>query len=302
MAMKQKIFTSVRSALSPKRLGLFLLLVGVATIPAFFSYAELSAITFDIGGYKEKFKGGGDKEPPRCQVDIPAFSTEPFFIKWNCEDNWANQEDIRSEVWIYRKDAPRGVLVAQFLGFPASLLVDEGLLQLTEEQEFVDALPVNFRIVATDRAGITTLSPFLTVADTASSLNFCTLTVVTEETESDEETVGLPSMTVLLESEEVLYRRLSPDSFEIILGDPVVADPCEVDELCVNDAALTFEAQFLIASEESASGKVIISPTDSVVDVTGTATLDGDLLTAVSLTGLTTVDGVTAEVELLCGQ
>ena len=92
-----------------------LIMLGACLTAPAIAYAD----TTDFGGYPERFKGAGDRIPPRCQIDLPRASAEPFFVKWNCTDDNAEPSDIRSEVWIYRKGAPTGALLQNFLGFPA---------------------------------------------------------------------------------------------------------------------------------------------------------------------------------------
>src|SRR5262245_14316632 len=90
----------------------------LAAIFLFIAHPVRSEVT-DFGGYPDRFKGDGDQQPPACQIDLPAGSKTPFFVKWNCSDDDVDPQDIRTELWIYKKGAAFPEKLQSFLGFPA---------------------------------------------------------------------------------------------------------------------------------------------------------------------------------------
>lgn len=277
--------------------------LGIALIAGIAGGVQVaSAETTDFGGFTEKFKGAGDKIPPRCQIDLPRASTDPFFVQWNCTDDNAEPGDIRTELWIYRKGAPAGSLLAPFLGFPASVRIDESVLQATTVAE---GLPASFRLVAIDRAGITTLSPILTVAAQDNSVDTCTLRVTTEATSSDGSTTGSPELTVLLDDVAVNVNQLTNTTFRVASKQVAQADPCEIDSLCFNDSEVRFESSLELTDDEgtvSVSGTVTVIPGSLVVDVEGTTTVDGVVLKSLEAQGTGRISGADATVSLTCNQ
>lgn len=261
-----------------------------------------AADTTDFGGHPDKFKGAGDKIPPRCQIDIPRATTDPFFIQWNCTDDNADAQDIRSELWIFRKGAPAAVLLAPFLGFPASVRIDESVLQAAS---VADGLPASFRLVAIDRAGITSLSPILTVAAQDNSVDTCTLRVTTDATASTGSTTGSPELTVLLDDAAVNVNQLTNTSFRVASKTEAQADPCEIDVLCFDESNVRFESSLSTSDDDGATavkGTVSIIPGSLTVEVEGTTELDGVILRSLEASGRTRINGADADVTLTCNQ
>ncbi len=263
---------------------------------ALFVAAYAVAETTDFGGFSERFKGGGDKIPPRCQIDLPTASTEPFFVKWNCTDDNAAPEEIRSELWVYRNGAPAGDLVANFLGFPASVHIDEGILGVAN---FTDGLPVGIKLLARDRAGITTISPLFTVRAQDNNVSTCSLSINKEGTEASGGTTGTPSESVDVGSANVNVTQSSASQVSVAAAGSLLASPCEIDSICHDDSRLTFTSNLTI-SGTSANGTVSVTPGNLVVNVTGSATVDGVMLETFNVSGETTIEGKDATLSLSC--
>jgi hypothetical protein len=257
------------------------------------------ADTSSFGGYSARFKGAGDKIPPECQVDLPRGSGEPFFIKWNCADDNAEREDIRTELWIYRKGAPTGERLKSFIGFPAAVKIDEGVLGVTK---FTDGLPLQFRLVAMDLAGITAISPLLTVQVQDNSVSQCDLKIVAQATESTGGTTGLPESTVSAQNAAVQASQSSASNVSIVTTSAAEADPCEIESVCENDSKVTFRSPVTIASDNSATAKITVSPGALLVELSGSAEVKDAALNSLSLTGTTEIEGREAEVTLTCGK
>lgn len=270
----------------------------------FLSVSTSRAEVINFGGFPEKFRGAGDKEPPQCQIDIPRSATSPFFIQWNCVDNFAEQENIRSELWVYRKNSEAPVLVRRFLGFPASVFVDEGILGIQSStdgpQAFTEGLPASFRLIASDRAGISVISPFFTVLSQDNAVNVCTLRLETKATASTGGTTGLPALTVLAQNVSVESQQFSEITVRIFTPKSVVASPCEVDSICDDNNEIDFESSVSIDSAGRASGVIEISPGSTTANLTGTGRLDGSTLTSLELTGVTAAQSATANISLSC--
>ncbi len=261
-----------------------------------------NAETTDFGGYPERFKGAGDRIPPRCQIEVPRASAEPFFVKWNCTDDNAEPSDIRTEVWIYRKGAPTGALLQNFLGFPAAVRIDESVL---ETATFKDGLPVSVKLLAKDRAGNVTISPILQVNAQDNSVDTCTLKIVTEETESSGSTTGVPSLTVNLSDAEVNVQQSTTEKFQVGTTVAQTAGTCEIDSVCFDENRVTFNANLALnteSAETTVTGTLTVVPGSLVVDVSGTTTVDGVLLRSLELTGTTTIGGAETAVTLSCNQ
>lgn len=256
--------------------------------------------TDEFGGYPEKFKGAGDKEPPLCTLDLPNTATETFFAKWFCTDNFTDQEDIRTELWILKKDAPASVLLGNFLGFPASVEITAGVLGATM---FADGLPASFRLVARDRMGNASLSPKVTVStQDNSSMNKCSLSVITEATEStDENTTGQDSMSVTVTDAAVTSTQ-SSDTQSTITSTEATASTCQITSICDSATGpVSFTAEVTLDGT-TATGSVSVLPGLDSVSTTGTATVTDSVLTSLSLTGSTTVDDVAATLTLTCSK
>ena len=265
--------------------------------------AMVAAETTDFGGYPERFKGAGDRIPPRCQIDVPRASAEPFFVKWNCSDDNAEPADIRTELWIYRKGAPTGALLQSFLGFPAAVRIDESIL---ETATFKEGLPVSVKLLAHDRAGNTTISPIHQVNAQDNSVDTCTLKIITEETESSGSTTGVPSLTVNLADAIVSVQQSTTERFQVATKEAQFAGTCEIDSVCFDESRVTFNADLTLTnsntSETTVKGTLTVVPGSLVVEVTGTTEVDGVLLRSVELTGTTTIGGATTAVTLSCNQ
>ena len=285
-----------------RRFGLFALALSTSLLIYGLVIEQESLVqaeTADYGGYNERFKGGGDKIPPECQLDLPTASLSPFFVKWNCSDDNAMPQDIKTELWIYRKDAPAGALLASFLGFPASVQIDEHVLGVTN---FKEGLPVAFRLRAVDRAGITMVTPLLSVTAQDKSLDTCSLHIVTEQTASTGDTTGLPSQSVIVEDAAVAVQEISETEIRIITPSSVTASTCEIESICSDGDKVLFEASLALASGNTTSGTLIVTPGNFTPAVTGTTTEDGVTLSGVSVTGDATVNGANATFTLNCAQ
>jgi hypothetical protein len=258
------------------------------------SYAE----TTDFGGYPDRFRAGGDQTPPRCQIDAPRSATSSFFVQWDCSDDVSPDDEIRTELWLLRRGAPTTVKIADFLGFPASVQINESILQ---SESFTDGLPITLRLVARDRAGNGSLSPFLTILGQDNSVDTCDLLLVSDTTESDGGTTGLPSMTVLLDNAMVSSQQTS--NVDLRLTTPISAtpDPCEIDSIC-SDGSLSFVATVLIDDDNNATASISITPGSVLANVSGSAVVDGTDLQSLSLQGTTVIDNVVTNVTLSCQQ
>lgn len=272
-----------------------ILLGGLVLVAAGSAIAE----TTDFGGFSERFKGGGDKIPPRCQIDVPTASAEPFFVKWNCTDDNAASQEIRSELWLYRKGAPTGELIANFLGFPASVRIDEGLLGVGA---FAEGLPISLKLLARDRAGITTISPSFVVRAQDNTLNDCDLTIETAASESNGDTTGTPSETVSVTGANVNVSQTGDNQLSVSTAGSVLASPCEINAVCFDNSRLTFSASLTLEADGTSSGAITVVPGSIVASVKGTTTVDGVNLKALEVSGETTVDGTNATVTLSCNR
>ncbi|MCC6953694.1 MAG: hypothetical protein IT290_06215 [Deltaproteobacteria bacterium] len=262
--------------------------------------ASANAEITDFGGHTERFKGGGDKIPPQCSINVPKASQEPFTIKWYCIDDNAGSQDIRTELWMFRKDSPASELVGNFLGFPAAAYIDEKTLHTATVAE---GLPVRFRLLAKDRAGITTVSPVITVGATDTSLDTCTLEVNTEGTESTGDTTGVPAASVRATNVPVEVTESGENQITIKSAEPAGATPCELDSFCSDDSEVSFELTLTLdEAAESQTGTITINPAGQSVELSGEAKVEGIKLSSISLTGETTVETVPATVSLNCSQ
>ena len=254
----------------------------------------------DFGGHTERFKGGGDKIPPQCSINVPKAAQEPFTIKWYCIDDNAGSQDIRTELWMFRKDSPASELVGNFLGFPAAALIDEKTLHTAT---IAEGLPVRFRLLAKDRAGITTVSPVITVGSVDTSLDTCTLDGSTEGPESTDEVTGVPAASVRSTNVPVEVAETGENQLTIKSAKPAAASPCEIDSYCSDDSEISFELVLSMTEDaETQTGTITVNPAGQSVEISGEAKVDGIKLSSVSLTGETTVDGAAATLSLTCSQ
>lgn len=277
-------------------------------LPAFltvFCFAvSASALTTDQGGHAEKYKGGGDKVPPRCGFDVPSSASEPFFIRWNCADNFEDktpQSDIRTSIWIRRESDTRWVKIEDFLGLPASLYVDHGLLGISPLDDFESGLPVSFRLVAIDNAGITSTSPVRTVSAGSTALASCSLLIMTAATESTGSTTGVPAMSVQVENTSVASQQTRSDSVSFTTTADVSAAPCEIDTVCANSQQLSFLGSATLGADGTAEGSLQVIPGIDFVALSGTHQLDSSgQASTLNLSGETTIDGLAATVNVSC--
>ncbi len=284
-------------SISPRMLSGSIVALAIFLSSSVNAYAE----TTDFGGYPERFKGAGDKIPPECQIDLPKSTVNPFFIKWNCTDDNAESQDIRTELWMYKKGATSGQLLSSFLGFPAATQIDAGILNAASVK---DGLPASFRLVAIDRAGITTISPILTVTAQDNSVDTCDLTITRSATQSSGSTTGIPELTVKTVDTAVKVGQPSTTELTVSSG-TITAQPCEIDSLCFNGQRISFSASVAFskkAGDNSVKGKVSVIPGSLVIDVSGTSTVDGVVLKSLSLSGSGTIDGIDATLSLDCNQ
>lgn len=260
--------------------------------------------TQDFGGFR--YGGAGDTTAPRCQISHPTSATSGFFISWFCVDDLVEQgvfeDGIFTSIWIRRPNSTRFSKIDDFMDFPASLFVDESVLQDT----FETGLPATFVIVARDRAGMTSISDRFTITSRDNDVDQCTLEVATRATESDGDTTGVPSMTVSLSNVNVFTQSNSNNSFTVSMFRDETASPCEISELCDSgdNNEVSFVASITVDDDEdgTAESRLDIEPGDLAVSLTGSGTVTDSILDSVRLTGTTTVDDVVADVTLNCQQ
>ncbi len=269
----------------------------------FFLFASAaSGEVLDHGGYPERFKGAGDKVPPNCQFSVPDAAKSPFFIKWNCGDDNASQNDIRTELWMYRNGEAGSILVGNFLGFPAAAYINESVLGA---EKFTDGLPVSFRLLARDTAGNTTVSPILSVRTQAASLESCTLQVITQATDSLGGTTGLPSLSVILEASAIITQNVTDSLIRVATSSPQEASTCEITSLCAEENKVAFDSSIKIENDSAKKEEstLILSP-DSITVTLSEVSLersdDGALITSLSMAGTTSIDSQEADVTLRC--
>ena len=291
-------FATFRERLLPSRLLLSTVLAStVLASAAVTAHGE----TLDFGGTAEKYKGSGDKTPPQCQINYPTASVEPFFIKWYCVDDIADTLDIKTEVWIYRKGSPVGQLLTSFLGFPASLKVDESLLHVTN---FSEGLPVSFRFVASDRSGNTTMTQLLTIQAQDNSVSTCNLSVVAAASESSGSTTGLPEQKATIVDSPVLVSQTTSSNLQVSNKTKETSKTCQIDSICADSSQLSYKGDlsFDSGSTSSLSGEVTVTPGDLTVEVTGTGTLSNQQLQSLEVSGTTTFEGRETTVTLSCSK
>lgn len=280
----------------------FLYLSSIALLLASLTTSVQAQRTQDFGGFR--YGGGGDGTAPRCQISHPTSATAGFFISWFCVDDLVEQgvfaDGIFTSIWIRRPNATRFEKIVDYLDFPASLFVDEFILQ----DAFATGLPATFVITARDRAGNTSISDRFTITGRDNDVDQCTLNISTRATESDGSTTGIPSMDVTLSNVDVFSQSNSNDSFTVTMFRSETASPCEISELCDSnsDNEVSFVASVTVDSTGSAIGRVDIQPSDLAISLTGTGTVTDSVLDTVNLTGTTTVDDVVADVTLSCAQ
>lgn len=259
------------------------------------SFAEV----VEFGGSDQSFKGNGDNTPPHCTIELPKGSTTPFFILWECDDDVSKQDAIRTELWLTRNNGGVPVLLNSFLGFPASVLIDEQALQVTS---FTQGLPIKVRLIAKDQAGNAGTSEVFTIRDQDVSVDNCDLTVVTAATESTTETTGLPAMSVIMDNVDVSVSETSSTNFSIGTLEETPAETCEIDSLCSDKEELTFSIAVTLDAKGAATGSLAVLPGDLSVKLTGDSTSANSTLTRLEMTGETTIEGAEASVTFVCSQ
>lgn len=249
----------------------------------------------DFGGWGERMRGRGDLTPPNCQIDVPTMADSPFSVLWNCADDVTKDNDIRTELWIYKKDSSIGEASKRFLGFPAAVFINEALLGLGEQQSFKDGLPLGVRLVATDKAGNTSISPIITINEKTNLVNQCSLSIKQQLTNTEK------TLNVFVKNALVKSAKLAENSFVITAKESVGAEPCEIEELCSYEKNIRFIAQVNIDDAEKATGKLSVSPGNlTLLTSTTTATVEnGDLLSN-EINGTIDFGGFPTEISLNC--
>jgi hypothetical protein len=246
----------------------------------------------------DKFKGEGDKRPPKCEVSKPASVNEPFSITWNCEDDDTDAEEIRTELWIYRSFDPGGELVGNFLGFPAAAWIDETTLGATP---FTSGLPVTFRLLARDRAGNASITSDFSVTEKSDTLSSCTLAIVTEETESTETTTGIPSSSVVLTNVSISTQDAGTNSITIASLGSNLAKPCEISDICEESDRVSFSASVITSGSTATGGTLTTSPGGIITSkLTGTVERSGNSISGIDVSGTGEIDDLATEVTLSC--
>jgi len=272
----------------------FLLPLIISFLLSVTAYADV----IEHGGHPERIKGDGDMVPPQCQFDFPNSATSAFWVEWSCFDNFTPQENIRTELWVFRQQDLRPILMESFLGFPASARIDESVLETTD---FAGSLPVGLRLRAIDFAGNSTTSPMISVGTTSNSLSSCSVALVTEAVASTETITGTPSLTVSTSGSEIISSRTGTNIYNISTSTASETTNCEVDSVCLNDNQISFSGTFEVDVENgSVSGEVSLSPGEVTAEVSGAATPSGNTLSVLQAEGSTTVDGTPATFSISC--
>jgi len=280
-------------------LGPILFILSILACLAF-PKAALSE-TIDIGGHDERFRAGGDQTPPECTLDLPRAATSPFFAQWDCSDDVSSKDEITTELWFLKNGATVPKKIASFLGFPASVqFTAENLEAATVAQ----GLPAAFRLVARDRAGVATISPFVIVSAQDNSVDECTVSLVRAATLSTGGTTGTPATSILLSNVDVENQQGNSTNVRIFTENTASADPCEIAAIC-DDASnneLSFNINADLSSNTAATGTFTLSPGSTSSRLTGTSTVSDAVLTNLRLEGTTTIDGVSTAIDVNCSQ
>ncbi len=260
--------------------------------------ALVSADVIEHGGDEETIKGDGDQVPPKCQLDYPSSATSAFDVKWSCFDNFTPQEEIRTELWVFRQQDLKPVLMQSFLGFPAAARIDETVLETTN---FASALPVGIKLRAVDFAGNSTTSPLVSIGTTSNAISNCSISVVTEAVEATETVTGTPSLTVSTTESQVASSKSGTINYNVSTSTEASTTNCEIDSICINQGNISFSGAFEVAeSDASISGQATLNPGEIAVEVTGSATRSGNTLSQLQAEGETTVDGTPATLTISC--
>lgn len=221
-------------------------------VGALISTGAVRSEVSSFGGDAEQFVGDGDLVPPACTLDVPKLASSPFFVKWDCTDNLSTPDQLRSELWIKPKGQPISRKVKDFLGFPAAIEVNEGLLtELSEtkvtttsdtstdssstskESALNSFFPIEVRLIVRDRGGASAISEVQTVLG-GESLS-CDITVKTESVEASGESSGTPSLEASVSSVDGANSGGGLQS----LGEFSFSS-CDIEELCQDDPKYSF--------------------------------------------------------------
>ncbi|HMO16835.1 MAG TPA: hypothetical protein PKA63_03170 [Oligoflexia bacterium] len=289
-------------------------LVSIQMIGSSIPVAVSEEIT-EFGGYPARFKGDGDLEPPLCNVEAPKSASEPFFIKWNCTDNESGPDELRSEVWILRQGAQIPVKIADFLGFPASVLIEKGHLidyaTIGEDEikrseaatkPFDSYLPIGIRMLVRDRSGTSALSPVLTVIPGESSFSECSINLSTEARSATKEVTGVPSLSAVAPIVTVQTNGSLGENTVITSSEDFTFGVCEISSLCGSDGASSF-FNFELTLKNEGQGDVVITSSDRRRSLT--AALNSETRTTqsgagISLNGKAELEGDTILVSVKC--
>jgi hypothetical protein len=228
-----------------------------------------------FGGPEESFKGKGDREPPICLLDTPRLAGEGFHVMWDCRDNDAKREDIRTELWLQASGSPIYSMVGTFLGFPASVQVTN---ELVGKENFREAFPIRVKLLARDSAGNSTVSPVRTVEYATTKLRECDLLIseraTTTGTDDEDETT---SAGVMVDVRRIPVTASSTSStVDVTSFEPTLASKCELDSVCSNEEKVSIRLNLSrkassdtpAADEEDTTGEDAETPEDATADET----------------------------------
>jgi len=292
---------AVRFLLRHHSIHTFFFFFGILFIFPFLAHSEVT----QNGGYAERFRGRGDRVPPLCGFDIPGGASEPFFVKWYCEDDYTDSQDIRSELWLYRDGASRGVLLENFLGFPAAAFIDQSTLQVTK---FSEGFPVSFRLVARDKAGNEVITPLRTVFRQDNGVDKCSVQIQQTVTDTGiETTTGSSTSTsiksVIIDNAMVTSSQSAETSLHVLSSPETSASTCEIESICGDGTGVTFEMSLTFdEAGTSATGTFSLNPGDVAADVAGKAQVNEAILSQVDVSAETFIDDNIATVEITCSQ
>lgn len=268
----------------------------IILLSALFLVAPVLAEVLTFGGDDEQFKGDGDLVPPECTMNVPRIASEAFFVMWDCTDNESPKDELRSELWIKPKGENISRKVKDFLGFPASIEVNEGLLKTLSETEkteedskatsisFSDYLPVEVRLIVRDRAGVGAISEVRTVVGGSSLL--CDISIKTQSSPASGDSTGVPSLAASATSVESANSGGGLQSLN-----EFTFSTCEIDQICKDDSAYSFSVSeagdfTLIGGDYSYTGTGELTTDDS-----GSSTYTGSVSTS---------DSGSLNVEIAC--
>lgn len=241
-------------------------------VGALLNVSGVQAEVSSFGGDAEQFVGDGDLVPPACSLDLPKVASAPFFVKWDCSDNLSPKDDLRSEIWIKPNGQTISRKVKDFLGFPAAIEVNEGLLKdlsetkattsskadtsstgTDEQSSFETYFPLEVRLIVRDRGGASTISEVKSVLS-GSSLS-CDLSLKTESIAASGDSSGTPSLEASATGIEGANSGGGVQSLN-----EFAFSSCDIDEICKDEPKYSFSissagAFTLIGTDKSYSGK-----------------------------------------------